>query len=66
MFNLEKANKAVAALQKRIKAGEIKFPTTVEELDDFAKSEGWSEERTLNWRKRRFPTQDELDAIKTV
>ncbi len=66
MFNLHKANKAVADYLIRLKAGEITYPENVEELYKFAKVEGWSEERTLRYRKSQFPTQEELDNMKTV
>jgi hypothetical protein len=66
MNYLQKAQKAAELTRQRIKDGTLVAPKTVEELYALGAKEGWSEERIISYRKQRFPTQADLDAIITV
>jgi hypothetical protein len=66
MNYLEKARAARKETAKRIEEGSLIPPKTLEELYIVGAKEGWSDKFIESYRKSRFPTQADLDAIVTV
>jgi hypothetical protein len=66
MNYLQKAQKASEETRKRLQDGTLVPPKTVEELYLLGAKEGWSDKFIESYRKSRFPTQADLDAIITV
>jgi hypothetical protein len=66
MDYLQKAQAAMRESSRRIEDGSLILPKTVEELYALGAKEGWSDKFIESYRKSRFPTQADLDAIITV
>jgi hypothetical protein len=52
-------------LRELVKSKTVVFPKNIEELYEFSLKFNWTDERFEQERKRKFPTQEELDAIVT-